>query len=117
MVRRLILALTVVAVMAGALIGPPSLTPGGFELSTKVAATQPGAPNYCGDYQTAYYVSSGGYWYAWVWRWCHNPSIQGGWYVDWVNWYWGSYAQGPGNYLAGPNYSPGYQYSVNSIQQ
>ncbi len=61
MVRRLILALTVVAVMAGALIGPPSLTPGGFELSTKVAAAQPGAPNYCGDYQTAYYVSSGGY--------------------------------------------------------
>jgi hypothetical protein len=106
MVRRLVLALTVVAVMSGALIGPPSLTPGGFELSTKVAAAQPGAPNYCGDYQTAYYVSSGGYWYAWVWRWCHNPSIQGGWYVDWVNWYWGSYAQGPGNYLAGPNTVP-----------
>ena len=119
MVRRLVLALTVVAVMVGALIGAPSAIvggpPGGGSIKSAIA--QPGAPDYCGPYKTAYYVSSGGYWYAWVFRWCHNPSIQGGWYIDWVNWYWGSYEQGPGNFLAGPGLAPGYQYTVDSIQQ
>ena len=111
MVRRLVLALTVVAVMVGALIGAPSAIVGGplKPLEVKSASAQPGAPDYCGPYKTAYYVSSGGYWYAWVFRWCHNPSIQGGWYPDWVNWYWGSYA--------GPGYSPGYQYTVPYITQ
>ncbi len=117
MVRRLVLALTVVAVMAGALIGAPSVIVGGLPGGTESAIAQPGAPDYCGPYKTAYYVSSGGYWYAWVFRWCHNPSIQGGWYIDWVNWYWGSYEQGPGNFLAGPGLAPGYQYTVDSIQQ
>lgn len=117
MVRRLVLALTVVAVVAGASIAGPSATLGGFQSGPETAVAQPGAPDYCGPYKTAYYVSSGGYWYAWVWRWCHNPSIQGGWYVDWVNWYWGSYDRGPGYYLAGPGLAPGYQYSVDSIQQ
>lgn len=118
MVRRLVLALTVVAVMAGAMIGGPLAIVGGVQVGgAKSASAQPGAPTYCGDYRTAYYVSSGGYWYAWVFRWCYNPSIQGGWYIDWVNWYWGSYANGPGNFLAGPGYTPGYQYTVNDIQQ
>ncbi len=117
MVRRLILALTVVAVVAGAsTVGPPAAV-GPVESGTTEAAAQPGAPTYCGDYRTAYYVSSGGYWYAWVFRWCYNPSIQGGWYIDWVTWYWGSYDRGPGNFLAGPSYTPGYQYTVNDIQQ
>jgi hypothetical protein len=109
MVRRLVLALTVVAVMAGLLIGGSVVIIDGPQLGTKTADAQPGAPDYCGPYQTSWYVSSGSYWYAWVWRWCHNPSIEGGWYVDWVNWYWGSYA--------GPGYSPGYQYSVPYITQ
>jgi hypothetical protein len=109
MVRRLVLALTVVAVMAGLLIGSPVVTRDGPQSGTGTAVAQPGAPDYCGPYQTSWYVSSGSYWYAWVWRWCHNPSIEGGWYVDWVNWYWGSYA--------GPGYSPGYQYSVPYITQ
>ena len=66
MVRRLVLALTVVAVMVGALIGAPSAIVGGLPGggSTKSAIAQPGAPDYCGPYKTAYYVSSGGYWYA-----------------------------------------------------
>ena len=109
MVRRLVLALTVVAVMAGALIVGPSVMMGGFESGTNTAVAQPGAPDYCGPYQTSWYVSSGSWWYAWVWRWCHNPSIEGGWYIDWVNWYWGSYA--------GPSYTPGYQYTVPYITQ
>ncbi len=110
MVRRLVLALTVVAVMAGALMGLPPLTVGGLQVGGGTeAVAQPGAPDYCGPYQTSWYVSSGSYWYAWVWRWCHNPSIQGGWYVDWVNWYWGSYA--------GAGVTPGYKYSVPYITQ
>lgn len=109
MVRRLILALTVVAVMAAALIGGPLAIVGGIQVGAQSASAQPGAPNYCGPYQTAWYVSSGSYWYAWVWRWCHNPSIEGGWYVDWVNWYWGSYA--------GAGVTPGYKYSVPYITQ
>jgi hypothetical protein len=119
MVRRLVLALTVVAVVAGASIGTPSLTVSGLQVShgPELAKAQPGATIYCGDYKTAYYISSGEYWYARVFRWCYTPSIQEGWYIDWVNWYWGSYAQGPGYYLAGPGYAPGYQYTVNSIQQ
>ena len=109
MVRRLVLALTVVALMSGALIGGPSLTAGGVQSGAGTAVAQPGAPDYCGPYQTSWYVSSGSYWYAWVWRWCHNPSIEGGWYIDWVNWYWGSYA--------GPGVTPGYKYSVPYITQ
>ena len=119
MVRRLVLALTVVAAMMGVLAAGPTSTLSGPHgvVGPQDAAAQPGAPTYCGDYKTAYYVSSGGYWYAWVFRWCYNPSIQGGWYIDWVNWYWGSYDRGPGNYLAGPGLVPGYQYTVDSIQQ
>lgn len=104
MVRRLVLALTVVALMAGALIGGPSVSVGGFQSGTETAAAQIGAPDYCGPWQIAWYVSSGGWWYGWSWRWCHNPSIQGGWYVDWASWAWG----GP----AGPGETPGYKYSV-----
>jgi hypothetical protein len=117
MVRRLILALTVITVMAGAAILSPALDAGIVHVGSKSAHAQPGATIYCGDYKTAYYISSGGYWYAWVFRWCYAPSIQGGWYIDWVNWYWGSYDRGPGNWLAPPGLAPGYQYTVNSIQQ
>jgi hypothetical protein len=117
MVRRLVLALTVVAVMTGVAAVGPSMNVGVVKIGPDEPVAQPGAPDYCGPYKTAYYVSSGGYWYAWVFRWCHNPSIQGGWYIDWVNWYWGSYEQGPGNFLAGPGLAPGYQYTVDSIQQ
>ena len=83
MVRRLVLALAVVAAMMGAVaVGPTSTLSGPHVVGPQRAIAQPGAPTYCGDYKTAYYVSSGGYWYAWVFRWCYNPSIQGGWYVD-----------------------------------
>jgi hypothetical protein len=78
MVRRLVLALAVVALMAGALIGGPALIVSGVNLGGAASASaQPGAPDYCAPYQTSWYVSSGGWWYAWVWRWCHNPSIEG----------------------------------------
>jgi hypothetical protein len=70
MVRRLVLALTVVAVVAGASIGTPSLTVSGLQVShgPELAKAQPGATIYCGDYKTAYYISSGEYWYARVFR-------------------------------------------------
>ena len=84
MVRRLVLALAVVAAMMGVHAAGPTSTLSGPHgvVGPQDAAAQPGAPTYCGDYKTAYYVSSGGYWYAWVFRWCYNPSIQGGWYVN-----------------------------------
>ena len=53
MVRRLVLALTVVAVMVGALIGAPSAIVGGLPgVGIESAVAQPGAPDYCGPYET-----------------------------------------------------------------
>jgi hypothetical protein len=66
-------------------------------------STPPGVPDYCGPWQRSWYVSSGGWWYSWWWRWCHNPSIQGGWYIDWAGWNW----FGP----APPSLTPGFQYA------
>lgn len=105
MVRRLVLALAVVAVMIGALAASPATLPGGDGPSgvREAAAAQPGAPDYCGPWQQSWFVSSGGWWYFWWWRWCHNPSIQGGWYIDWAGWSW----FGP----APPWVSPGFQYT------
>jgi hypothetical protein len=104
MVRRLVLALTVVAVMAGAVIAAPSAQIGGAPvLGPTVAEAQPGAPDFCAPWERAWYVSSGGWWYFWWWRWCHNPSIQGGWYVDWAGWDW----WGP----APPGAPHGFQYT------
>jgi len=110
-VRRLIVALTIVAVMAAmGLLAPviPLGMPGTNDARSPASAQVPGQPT-CGPMQTAWYVSSGGWWYAWVWRWCYNASEQNPWYVDWINWYWGDYA--------GLGYTPGYQYSVPYITQ
>lgn len=104
MVRRLVLALAVVAVMTGALAAGPSTTPGSLQgVSIDQASAQPGAPDYCGPWQRSWFVSSGGWWYFWWWRWCHNPSLQNPWYVDWSGWEW----FGP----APPWLGPGFQYS------
>ena len=102
MVRRLVLALAVVAVMTGALAAAPQATLGNLEIGTTAAKAQPGAPDYCGPWQQAWYVSSGGWWYFWWWRWCHNPSLQNPWYVDWSGWHW----FGP----APPFLPPGFHY-------
>ncbi len=103
MVRRLVLALAVVAVLTGALAVGPS-TVGGVQFSSVAAAAQPGAPDHCGPWQQTWHVSSGGWWYFWWWRWCHNPSIPPpGWYIDWAGWHW----FGP----APPFLPPGYQYT------
>jgi hypothetical protein len=103
MVRRLVLALAVVAVMTGVLATAPAMTVSGVQVSSEAFAAQPGAPDYCGPWQQTWHVSSGGWWYFWWWRWCHNPSIQGGWYIDWAGWNW----HGP----APPFLPPGYQYT------
>ncbi len=109
-VRRLVVALMVAAVMiAMGVIGPTMmLGPTWTDPASSASAQVPGQA-YCAPWQTAWYVSSGLWWYAWVWRWCYNPSLQNPWYIDWASWYWGSYA--------GPGYSPGYQYSVPYITQ
>ena len=105
MVRRLILALAVVAVMTGALSAAPQASLGGFEAGIKTAEAQPGAPDYCGPWQQTWHVSSGGWWYFWWWRWCHNPSLPPGntWYIDWAGWQW----FGP----APPGVSPGLRHT------
>ena len=77
------------------------------QASASVSVSPAGArANSCGPWEQAWYVSHGGWWYSWSWRWCHNPSVQGGWYVDWASWQWGSYA--------GPGYTPGFQYDTYS---
>ena len=108
--RRLVVAFMIVTVMVATGVVGPTITLGTvWDSPTSSASAQvPGQPT-CEDWQTAWYVSSGLWWYAWVWRWCYNPSLEDPWYVDWVNWYWGDYA--------GSDYSPGYQYSVPYIQQ
>lgn len=103
MVRRLVLALAVVAVMTRALAAAPATTVDSPKLGIGSATAQPGAPDNCGPWQQTWHVSSGEWWYFWWWRWCHNPSIQGGWYIDWAGWQW----FGP----APPGAPPGFQYT------
>lgn len=104
--RRLVVALMIVAVVAAMGVAGPTmpLGPTSAALPASAASAQvPGQPT-CGPWQIAWYVSSGLWWYGWSWRWCYNPSLQNPWYVDWASWAWGGYA-GPGN-------TPGYKYSV-----
>jgi hypothetical protein len=105
--RRLVVALVAVAVMGGAvMVGTMTATApgvGGVAVGTQRAEAQvPGQTVHCGPWRTSWYVSPSGWWYFWWYRWCHNPSIQGGWYVDWAGWQRDGYA--------GPDYSAGFQY-------
>lgn len=104
--RRLVVALVAVAVMAGAvMVGTPATAPGDLGLGTQRAAEAqvPGQTVHCGPWRTSWYVSPSGWWYFWWWRWCYNPSIEGGWYVDWAGWQRDGYA--------GTQYSAGFQYN------
>ena len=93
MVRRLLVVLTVVAIMAATLAGG----------ALSAGAQVPGQVQYCAPWQLAWYVSESGWWYSWNWRWCYNPSILGGWFVDWAGWQWDGYAGlRPGYYSGGP---------------
>ncbi len=102
--KRLVLALIVIAVMAA--------TMGSVVAQAQTSSTQAGSSQqivgqpHCSPWHLAWYVSPGGYWYAWWWRWCYNPSLgpNNAWYVDWASWYWGPWA--------GYGYGPGYQYST-----
>lgn len=105
MVRRLIAGVGVVAIMAAMIMAGPSATVGGPSFGPQEASAQvPGQTVSCSPWEQAWYVSTGGWWYYWWWRWCYNPSIQGGWYVDWAGWQWDGYA--------GPEYTPGFQYDT-----
>ena len=104
--KRLVVAFVVAAVMATiGLIGPTTMlgAPEASQLVSLASAQVPGQPH-CSPWQIAWYVSYGGWWYGWSWRWCYNPSLQNPWYIDWAGWAWGGYA--------GPGYPPGYYYSV-----
>ncbi len=103
--RRLIVALIVIAVMA-ATTGAVAAQAQQVSANAQAGSSQQqivGQP-YCGPWQMSWYVSSGGWWYFWWWRWCYNPSLQNPWYVDWASWNWGGYA--------GPGYGTGFQYTV-----
>ena len=105
--RRLVVAFTVVAVMvAMGVVGPtvPLGTTGGTPPASSASAQQIVGQPTCEPWQIAWYVSESLWWYGWSWRWCHNPSLENPWYVDWASWAWGGYA--------GPNETPGYKYSV-----
>ena len=103
--RRLVVAFVAVAVIAAAvMVGAPTITTTPPSVGPKLAKAQvPGQTVHCGRWHLAWYVSPSGYWYSWWWRWCYNPSIRGGWYVDWAGWQRDGYA--------GTQYSPGFQYN------
>ena len=94
MVRRLVVALTVVAIMVAAMVGGP----------LSASAQVPGQTVACAPWGKAWYVSHSGWWYFWWWRWCYNPSLQSPWYVDWAGWDWGPYAGLPPGYYSGGPY-------------
>ena len=100
--RRLILALVVIAVMATTTGVVPQVA--SAQAGTQSGGNQIVGQPTCGPWQIAWYVSYSGWWYGWSWRWCHNPSLENPWYVDWASWAWGGYA--------GPDIPPGYKYSV-----
>ena len=113
--RRLVIALVVLSVMASTMVIGPGMPLGTSAVApgiSEASAQQPpiGGPTYCGPWQLAWYVSYSEYWYFWFWRWCYNPSLPpsetvgGGWYVDYASWRWGSYA--------GPGVPPGFQYNA-----
>jgi hypothetical protein len=119
-VRRLVLAVVVVAVMVATVVLSPqvtlvseSSTMAKLGVSETKAYAQPnvGGPTFCGPWQQAWYVSRSGWWYFWWWRWCYNPSLPpsvtvgGGYYIDWAGWRWYGPAPpwlGPGWYYNGP---------------
>jgi hypothetical protein len=114
-VRRLVVALAAVAVMATTMVVGPSTTMGVGPLTTEVgpasasAQQTVGGPTYCGPWQQAWYISYSRWWYYWYWRWCYNPSLPpdvtvgGGWYIDYAGWHW---------YLPAPPWQgPGWQYN------
>lgn len=105
--RRLVVALVVLSIMATATVaGPPttdtSSTRGIGPASA--SAQEIGGTVYCGPWHRAWYVSRSGWWYFWWWRWCYNPSILGGWYRDWAGWHW--------DVFAGPGFRSGFQYDT-----
>jgi hypothetical protein len=114
-VRRLVVALAAVAVMATTMVVGPQITVVDSSTTTKLGISEAsaqqtiGGPTYCGPWQQAWYVSPGGWWYFYWWRWCYNPSlppsvtIGGGWYIDYAGWQW----FGP----APPGHGPGWQYN------
>ena len=75
--RRLVVTLIVIAVMAA--------TMGSVVAQAQTSSAQAGGSQqmvgqpHCSPWQIAWYVSYGGYWYGWSWRWCYNPALPNPW--------------------------------------
>ena len=65
---------------------PPTIVVGPASASAQV----PGQTKCCGPWHQDWSVSQAEWWYFWWWRWCYNPSILGGYYIDWAGWHWAS---------------------------
>lgn len=79
MTRRLVGAVVLLGIALTIMAAAPS-----------ASAQVPRQTKYCGPWHQDWNVSQAGWWYFWWWRWCYNPSIQGGFYVDWAGWQWAS---------------------------
>ena len=75
--RRTILLATV-AVVTAAMMMAGALSAG--------AQTMPGEAH-CGPWVPEWNISEG-WWYYWWLRHCHNPSIEGEWYIEYDGWDW-----------------------------
>lgn len=106
MVRRSIVALLVLSVVAAAaIVGPPATSGGPLTVEVGPAsASAQEAPHtiYCGPWRQAWFVSRSEWWYFWWWRYCYSPWV-GGWYHDWAGWRW----DGPA-----PGHAPGFYYNT-----
>ena len=76
--RRMILVVVVVAIMAAMLVGS----------GLSASAQMPGETVSCSPWQQEWHQNDNGWWWYWWYRWCYNPSIQGAWYQDWDGWEW-----------------------------
>ena len=76
--RRIFLVLTVAALMA-AMVMVSALS---------ASAQMPGQDVSCAPWQQMDWGVSEGWWYYWWGRWCYNPSIEGGWHINWDGWEW-----------------------------
>ncbi len=76
--RRIILLATVAAVMAAMMM---------VSALSVSSQTMPGEDVHCGPWVQDWNISEG-WWYFWWLRHCHNPSIEGGWHIEWDGWEW-----------------------------
>ncbi len=75
--KRIVLLATVTVVVA-AMIAASALS---------ANAQEPGEPDLCAPWSKEWDISEGWWWFQWY-RWCHNPSVEEEWVVEWDGWDW-----------------------------